>query len=293
VLRAPETPVETYLTYVQSGDTSKIPDLLEVIENILPKNESGWMIPLIKPMSIKDRSLAGRRYFHDLPDDLDTKLLQWIQSPNEWSSGVALDYALSQGLVAVLEEVDWTSFPDEGLQSEIIGRDVVREEGVLSELPGFPQARFRGTKEESNMLSDLEKTIILKGTILFEGISGEDLFHVAQAMEEERLGAGTVLFREGDMDDCLYVIVTGEILVHFGGKEVRRLPKGDYFGEMALLDGSPRSVSATAVDETLLLRINREDFYDIMMSRQDVLKGILKMMTARIRELTERYAHVP
>ena len=112
-------------------------------------------------------------------------------------------------------------------------------------------------------------------------------------MEEERLDAGTVLFREGDMDDCLYVIVTGEILVHLGEKEVRRLPKGDYFGEMALLDGSPRSVSVTAVDETLLLRINREDFYDIMMSRQDVLKGILKMMTARIRELTERYAHVP
>jgi len=293
VLRAPETPVETYLIYVQSGDTSKIPDLLEVLENILPKNESGWMIPLIKPMSIKDRSLAGGRYFHDLPDDLDTKLLQWIQSPNEWSSGVALDYALGQGLVAVLEKVDWSSFPDDGLQSEIIGRDVMREEGVLSELPGFPQARFREAAKESNMLSTLEKTIILKGTSLFKGISGEDLFHVAQAMEEERLETGSVLFRRGDVGDCLYVIVSGEILIHVDDLEVRRHVKGDYFGEMALLDGSPRSASGTALDETLLLKINRENFYDIMMSRHDVLKGVLKMMTERIRELTERYAHVP
>jgi AAA family ATP:ADP antiporter len=290
VLRAPETPVETYLMYVQSGDTSKIPDLLEVLENILPKNESGWMIPLIKPMSIKDRSLAGRRYFPDLPNDLYTKLLQWIQSPNEWSSGVALDYAMSQGFVTVLEEVDWTSFPDDGLQSEIIGRDVAREKGLLSELPGFPEARFRGAVKESNMLSTLEKTIILKGTALFKGISGEELFHVAQAMEEERLDMGSVLFCKGDVGDCLYVIVSGEILIHVDDLEVRRHIKGDYFGEMALLDGSPRSASATALDETLLLKISRESFFDIMMSRHDVLKSVLKMMTERLRELTDQYA---
>ncbi|MBN1831599.1 MAG: cyclic nucleotide-binding domain-containing protein [Deltaproteobacteria bacterium] len=293
VLRVPETPVETYLIYVQSGDTSKIPDLLEVLENILPKNESGWMIPLIKPMSIKDRSLAGRRYFRDLPNDLDKKLLQWIQSTNEWSSGVALDYTLSQGLVAVLEEVDWLSFPDDGLQSEIIGRDVAREKTVLNDLREFPKDRFREAIKESNMLSTLEKTIILKGTSLFKGISGEELFHVAQVMEEERLEKGSTLFRKGDIGDCLYVIVSGEIRIHIDQLEVRRHVKGDYFGEMALLDGSPRSASATAMDETLLLKINRENFYDIMMSRHDVLRGVLKMMTERIRELTERYAHAP
>lgn len=293
LLRVPETPVETYLIYVQSGDTSKIPDLLEVLENILPKNERGWMIPLIKPMSIKDRSLAGRYYFHDLSDDLDKKLLQWIQSPNEWFSGVALDYSLSQGLVAVLEGVDWTYLPDDALQSEIISRDVMREEGVLSKLPGFPEARFREATKEPNMLSTLEKTIILKGTALFRGISGEELFYVAQAMGEERLSRGSILFREGDAGDCLYVIVDGEILIHIGDLEVRRHLKGDYFGEMSLLDDRPRSASAAAMDETLLLKINREDFYDIMMSRHDVLKGVLKMMTGRIRELTERYAKSP
>jgi hypothetical protein len=206
---------------------------------------------------------------------------------------VALDYALSQGLVAVLEEVDWTSFPDEELRSEIIGNDMAREKGVLSELPGFPQARFRKATKESNMLSTLEKTIVLKGTSLFKGISGEELFHVAQAMEEERLDTDSVLFRKGDAGDCLYVVVSGEILIHVDDLEVRRHVKGDYFGEMALLDGSPRSASATVVEETLLLKINRENFYEIMMSRHDVLKGVLKMMTERIRELTERYAHVP
>jgi CRP-like cAMP-binding protein len=195
--------------------------------------------------------------------------------------------------MAVLEKVDWSSFPGDGLQSEIIGRDVMREKGALSGLPGFSESCFRAATEESNMLSTLEKTIILKSTSLFKGISGEELFHVAQVMEEERLDTGSVLFSKGDVGDCLYVIVSGEILIHVDDLEVRRHPKGDYFGEMALLDGSPRSASATAMDETLLLKISRENFYDIMMSRHDVLKGVLKMMTERIRELTERYAHIP
>ena len=140
------------------------------------------------------------------------------------------------------------------------------------------------------MLSILEKTIILKGTNLFEGVSGEDIYHVAQVMEEERLGEGGRLFERGDKGDFFYIIVNGEILIHVGEKELARHVKGEYFGEMALLDDTPRSSSATAIEETLLLRINQDNFLDIMISHKEVRRSIMRVINKRFRRLTDQYA---
>ena len=143
------------------------------------------------------------------------------------------------------------------------------------------------------MLSVLEKTIILKGTNLFEGIPGEDIYYVAQVMEEHRLEKGACLFEEGDKGDYLYIIVTGEILIHIGETELNRHGKAEVIGEMALLDESPRSTSATALEETLLLKINQENFLDIMMPLREVRRGIMKLLNERIRRLSRRYVEMP
>jgi len=55
-------------------------------------------------------------------------------------------------------------------------------------------------------------------------------------------------------------------------------------GEMALLDQEPRSASATAREETVLLRINGEDFYDLLASRMEIMQGIVKVLTRRLRK---------
>ena len=140
------------------------------------------------------------------------------------------------------------------------------------------------------MLSILEKTFILRSTNLFEGVPGEDIYHVAQVMEEERLGKDTVLFERGDKGEFFYIIVTGEILIHIEATELNRHGKGEYFGEMALLDDSPRSTSATAVEETLLLKINQDNFLDIMMDRREVRRSIMRILNERFRKLTDQYA---
>jgi len=87
--------------------------------------------------------------------------------------------------------------------------------------------------------------------------------------------------------------VTGEILFHIGNKKIRRLRKRDHFGEMALLDDGPRSTSATALEETLLLRISQDNFLDIMMASKEVGKGIMRILNAHSREPTERNAQEP
>ena len=143
------------------------------------------------------------------------------------------------------------------------------------------------------MLSTLEKTIILKGTELFEAIPAEEVFHVAKITEERRLQAQESLFHQGDPGDSLYIIVTGEIRIHIEGDQLNRLSDGAVVGELAVLDGEPRSASATAVDETILLKISQESFYEILDSRKEVMREIFKELTGRIRRLTDLYMQNP
>ena len=70
---------------------------------------------------------------------------------------------------------------------------------------------------------------------------------------------------------------------------MQRRQKGDYIGEIALLDQGPRSASCTTVDEAILLRISRDDFYDVMASRVEFMKGFVRALSDQIRRLTNLY----
>ena len=133
------------------------------------------------------------------------------------------------------------------------------------------------------MYSTLEKTIFMKGVDLFRDISGEEVSHVAQIAEEREFGKEQVIFEEGDAGDSMFIIVDGAVRIHKGEKEIAVLSKGKFIGEMALLDQEPRSASITTTEETMLLEINGEDFYDLMASRMEIMQGIVKVLTQRLR----------
>lgn len=134
------------------------------------------------------------------------------------------------------------------------------------------------------MYSTLEKTIFMKGVDLFRDISGEEVSHVAQIAEEIEYGSEQTIFDEGDVGDSMFIIVDGAVRIHKGDKELAVLSKGKFVGEMALLDQEPRSASVTSTEETTLLEINGEDFYDLMASRMEIMQGIVKILTQRLRE---------
>ena len=133
------------------------------------------------------------------------------------------------------------------------------------------------------MYSTLEKTIFMKGVDLFRDISGEEVSHVAQIAEEREFGKEQIIFEEGDVGDSMFIIVDGTVRIHKGDKEIAVLDKGKFIGEMALLDQEPRSASVTTKEETTLLEINGEDFYDLMASRMEIMQGIVKILTQRLR----------
>ena len=81
----------------------------------------------------------------------------------------------------------------------------------------------------------------------------------------------------------MYFIFNGEVKISKGDKQLVCLKRGDYFGEMALLDGEPRSADATTLSNTVLLKLESTKFKNILYSNQHVIKGVLAMLCDRLR----------
>ena len=138
------------------------------------------------------------------------------------------------------------------------------------------------------MISTVEKVLFLKSIDLFRALPSEELAQIAEIAEEQPLAAGDQVFAQGEPGDALYLIVEGKVKVHQGNKELVRLGERDVFGEMAVLDSEPRSASVTAVEDTVLLKIGRDDFRDILGERPEIAMGVMKVLTRRLRETSRK-----
>ena len=133
------------------------------------------------------------------------------------------------------------------------------------------------------MLSTVEKVLFLKSIDLFSQIPGEDLAQVALISTEETREPGEEIFAEGESGDALYMVLDGKVRVHKNDRVIAELGERECFGEMAILDAAPRSATVTAVHDTNLLKISREDFQEIMAEKPEIALGIIKVLTRRLR----------
>ncbi len=148
---------------------------------------------------------------------------------------------------------------------------------ALARLSGTPGAPAPG-------YTTVEKILFLKSAPVFERVSGEDLAALARVAELQSYAPCQPLFREGEMGDALYVIVKGKVAIESGGEHLADLGPGEAFGEMAVLDEVPRSATANAADETEVLRIGSEEFYEILHEQVEIAEGVIRMLTRRLRE---------
>ena len=133
------------------------------------------------------------------------------------------------------------------------------------------------------MFTILEKTILLKTVDLFQDIPGELLSQVSQISKAKNYDNGETIFRDGDVGDSMFIVLEGKISITKGDKEIALLDKGASLGEMALLDNENRSANAIAKEDSILLKINQDVFYELMESNADIMKQIIKLLTGRIR----------
>ena len=146
------------------------------------------------------------------------------------------------------------------------------------------------------MLSTIEKVLILKTVNLFSGTPDEILAEVATLSEEVDILAGDTIFAKGDEGDCMYIIVGGKVKAHDGDHIFNTLQDGDVFGEMAVLDPKPRVASITTLEDTRLLRLDQQPFYELMEDRIEVARGVIHVLSGhlrnRVHDVTELKARV-
>lgn len=123
---------------------------------------------------------------------------------------------------------------------------------------------------------------------LFKELRPEDITILCESTRTIMLKKGEVLFRKDDEGTALYIIQQGSVkivLPSVDGDEIipAIFTRGDFFGEMSLLDGMPRSADAVAMEPCELLVLNRSNFLDFIKGNENVIQSILSALSMRLR----------
>jgi CRP/FNR family transcriptional regulator, cyclic AMP receptor protein len=134
---------------------------------------------------------------------------------------------------------------------------------------------------------------LLKANPFFADLGAEAVEAIATLCVTRYLVAEETLFFKGDEGDALYAVRRGRIRIATGTEAGRRLTlnllgPGDVFGEVALLDGRPRTADAIAAERTELFMVYRRDFLDLLERRPKVAVRIIELLCERIRWMSDR-----
>lgn len=139
----------------------------------------------------------------------------------------------------------------------------------------------------------VERVAALHRVQMFAGIPGRVLAAVAEAAVEERASQGDLLMEEGAVEAHLYAIVEGRVRVHRGGRAIDELGPGDTVGELAVLAPAPRSASVTALEPTLVLRVDQLVFDELLVEWPELAHGVIEELVSRLRARTEPEEQAP
>lgn len=122
---------------------------------------------------------------------------------------------------------------------------------------------------------------------IFSECSKRELAIIARAAKEVVHKEGTVIAREGERGVGLFLILEGQCSVTIGGKTKAKLGPGDFFGEVALLDGGPRTATVTALSPVKLIGITGWVFRGLLMEHPSIALKTLEAVAGRLRSVSK------
>jgi CRP-like cAMP-binding protein len=133
-------------------------------------------------------------------------------------------------------------------------------------------------------MTTVERVVALHGVGIFADVPGRTLAALAQRASELEVAAGTLVIEAGAVEEHLYAVVRGRLRVHHGARTVTELGPGSTVGELAALVPEPRTASVTALEATLLLRIDRSLLEELLADRPALARGIIGALVSMVRE---------
>lgn len=139
----------------------------------------------------------------------------------------------------------------------------------------------------------VNKTAILCQHELFQQLDKDACEQIAAYAKIREFRREATIFSKGDPGFCLFAVVRGKVLVTTSSSEgksavLNQFEKGDIFGEIALLDGRPRTGDATALTDCCLLSLERRDFIPILKKQPEIAIKLLEILSGRLRRTTEQ-----
>jgi CRP/FNR family cyclic AMP-dependent transcriptional regulator len=141
-----------------------------------------------------------------------------------------------------------------------------------------PEQRPRRTKRET--------LVALSGVPLFAGLPRRHLQRVARESDEQTFARGDTIVQEGLLGEAMFVVLEGEAKVVRGGRKVAAMVPGDFFGELSVIDGGPRTASVVAETPMRVLRVFRRTLTALWRDDPKLAIRVLDGMVRRVREVS-------
>ncbi len=239
---------------------------IEVMDSLLSREHRKLFIPLLEEIPAPEQ--LQRMGFDEPKLPRMGRVVETLANPfaidNPWIVATAIEISRELGLAGTDKVIESLTGSNESL--------IVRMANQVH--------------KEKGMLSTVERVIILKSLSMFADTPDEALYELADLLHEEEAQPGDVIVREGENGESLYIIVSGRVEVVDDNRVLNRLGERAVFGELSLLDSSPRTATIRAIEETTLLRLDQTPFYEIMSDYVEVAMGTIRMLTRSLRART-------
>ena len=137
-------------------------------------------------------------------------------------------------------------------------------------------------------LNIIEKVIALEAVELLKNLTPDQLSRIASIAREVKYPPGKTILDPNQTLDGLYVIVDGTVEITRNGEALLVARQYDVLGSWALFDEEPIPVTAKTVEDTQLLRIGRDDFFDLLSDNMEIAASIFSTLVKRFRKLVEQ-----
>ncbi len=251
--------------------TSDRGDLENAVEVLASLSHRRFILPLIPLLEKVVKSEQSTSQIEPSPQWLRTKgyklLLEALESKDRWiRTGASI--ALASIPSALLKDPD----------------PVVRS--VAQEI-------FLSTHQLNSPTStSMNRLLLLRNVPLFKNLSLDELFPIDKALEHKQVLAGETIYTEGSWGWHLYIIAEGRVKIvkQLDGEqqEIKQLTAGQYFGEIALFDDAPRWDGAIALEDCILLGLEKKRFISLIAQRPHIILEICRFLSQRLRE-TDKY----
>jgi len=136
-----------------------------------------------------------------------------------------------------------------------------------------------------NNLTTIEKVIFLKSVDIFEHATIEQLGRIAVLTEEVHFEPGEIIFNEGEPGDSFYLLLSGRVFIERNGNTLREMKEKEAFGTLEVLDFHPRATTAKAADQVRALKLNGQEFHDLLSLDIEMVQAVFRMLCGLVRRI--------